>query len=76
MSNPLDTYPIAMDELPQELIDKISSHLPKIYLKNTLTLNTRFLYAAERHSGAFTKFAVDEHNSGSFLALFSGHRLD
>ncbi|KAF2185759.1 hypothetical protein K469DRAFT_574976 [Zopfia rhizophila CBS 207.26] len=64
-----------MNRLPQELIDRISSFLPKHDLKNILTLTTKFRYAAERYSSAFAEFTINERNSEKFLALYSGHRL-
>ncbi|CAN9423397.1 unnamed protein product [Alternaria alternata] len=64
-----------MEGLPQELIDKISSYLPRRDLCNVLTLTGKFRFAAERHCGAFSKFTINENNSVDFLARFSSHRL-
>ena len=64
-----------MNGLPQELIDQISSHLPKQDLHNVLTLSCKFRYAPERYSGAFAEFTVNESNAAEFLVRFSNHRL-
>jgi hypothetical protein len=64
-----------MDRLPQELIERIFSFLLKADLRNLLTLSSSFRYAAERCSGAFAEYTIDEGNSARFLTLFSGHRL-
>jgi len=64
-----------MNQLAQELIERISSFLPIEDLRNVLILDRKFRYAAERHSGAFAEFAVTERNSADFLMRFSGHRL-
>jgi hypothetical protein len=64
-----------MDQLPQELFDKICGYLPRDDLKNVLILTTKFRYAAERHSGAFSSFTINEDNAETFLERYSGHRL-
>lgn len=64
-----------MNQLPQELIDEISEFLPRKDLKNVLTLSSKFHYAAERYSGAFTRYDMNECNTKRFSALYSGHRL-
>jgi len=64
-----------MDRLPRELIDKVCSFLPQDDLKNVLTLTNKFRYAAERFSGAFAEYTIDESNSETFVALYSGRRL-
>lgn len=64
-----------MDQLPQELIDKVGGFLPKEDLKHVLTLSTKFRYAAERHSGAFSEFQIGEGNAEKFVDTYSGHRL-
>jgi hypothetical protein len=64
-----------MNQLPQELIERICACLPRQDLRNVLTLNSKFRYAAERHSGAFAEFTVNESNSADFLMRFSSHRF-
>lgn len=64
-----------MDQLPQELIDNITSFLPVCDLKYVLTLSKKFQYAAEISSGAFQAFELKESNTEKFVALYSGHRL-
>lgn len=64
-----------MDRLPQELVDNITSFLPKERLKNVLTLTRSFNYAVERQSGAFAKFTINESNIDKFILLYSGYRL-
>jgi len=64
-----------MDRLPQELVEEITKNLPTDDLKNVLTVSTKFRYAAERYSGAFTEFTLNERNADKFLGLYSGHRL-
>lgn len=63
-----------MEKLPQELIDRISGHLDTDELKQTLTINQKFQAAAERYSGAFDEFGLDEDNADQFLDRFSNHR--
>ncbi|KAF2447607.1 hypothetical protein P171DRAFT_470844 [Karstenula rhodostoma CBS 690.94] len=64
-----------MEHLPQELIDKISSHLDANELKQTLTVNQKFQAAAERYSGAFVEYSLTEANFNKFLDTFSNHRF-
>ncbi|CAN9411096.1 unnamed protein product [Alternaria alternata] len=64
-----------MDQLPQELIEKITSYVPTEDLKNLLTLTTKFRYSAERYSGAFTEYTLNKRNADKFVKIFSGHRL-
>jgi hypothetical protein len=64
-----------MNQLPQELIDKICRSLPIEDLKRILTLSSSFRYAAERYSGEFTRYDMNVNNAESFVALYSGHRL-
>jgi hypothetical protein len=64
-----------MDRLPKELVDKILSCLPKHDLKHLLTLSSKFRYAAERYSGAFSRYDMNECNAEEFLARYSSHRL-
>jgi predicted ATP-grasp superfamily ATP-dependent carboligase len=64
-----------MNQLTQELIDKISSYLKKENLKNVLTLSNKFRYAAERYSGAFAKYDMIESNAAEFVTRYSSHRL-
>ena len=64
-----------MDQLPQELVDRISSYLSVDDLKNTLLLSHAFRFPAEKYSRAFTTFALNENNAEKFIGTFSGHRL-
>jgi hypothetical protein len=64
-----------METLPQEVIDRISSHLDVNQLKQTLTVNHKFQAAAERYSGAFDEFSISEANAKIFLETFSSHRF-
>lgn len=64
-----------MDQLPQELIDRISRHLLPQDLKNTLLLSRAFRFPAEMYSGAFTRFSLDKDTAERFVIIFSGHRL-
>jgi hypothetical protein len=64
-----------MDQLPQELVDKICRYLPKADLKNVLTLTSKFQYASERYSGTFSEFTIDDSNAKTFLELYSSHRI-
>ena len=63
-----------MDNLPQELIDNISSFLPLEDLKNTLTVSRKFQVAAEICSQAFGRFEITEENAEKFLAIYGGRR--
>jgi hypothetical protein len=64
-----------MDLLPQELVDSIVSFLRYSELSDVLTLTKKLQYAAERKSGVFEKFTIDQSSSKKFLALYSGRRL-
>ncbi|KAF2180483.1 hypothetical protein K469DRAFT_672349 [Zopfia rhizophila CBS 207.26] len=64
-----------MDKFPQELVDRISGYLPRDDLKHTLTVSSKFRFAAERCSGAFTKFCLEEGNAKAFLDTYANHRL-
>lgn len=52
-----------MNNLPQEMVDRISSFLPIEDLKNTLLLSRPFQYAAERHSETFEVFNLTPGNA-------------
>lgn len=64
-----------MDKLPQEIIDRISSYLIPWYLRSTLTVNSKFQASAERYSGAYEEFHLDESTADKFLRTFSGRRF-
>ncbi|KAL1607710.1 hypothetical protein SLS60_002645 [Paraconiothyrium brasiliense] len=64
-----------MENLPQELIDRISSHLDVVQLKQTLMVNQKFQAAAERYSGAFDEVSIDEKTAQKFFDTFSSHRF-
>jgi hypothetical protein len=64
-----------MDQLPQELVDRISFFLSSDDLKNTLLLSHAFRFPAEKYSGAFASFNLDNGNTKKFVHTFSGHRL-
>lgn len=63
-----------MDDLPQELIDNISSFLPLDDLKNTLTVSRKFQVAAEICSQGFERFEITEDNADRFLATYGSRR--
>lgn len=78
--NPLPSpdFDSTMDNLPQELVDKISHRLSYDDLKRTLFVSRKFQCAAERASGAFAFFAFKAHSSRErqdFLSKFGGHRV-
>ena len=64
-----------MDQLPQELVDRVSSFLSPESLKNTLLLSHAFRPAAEKYSGAFARFALNRNTAAKFTSTFSGYRL-
>ncbi|KAF2440214.1 hypothetical protein P171DRAFT_435980 [Karstenula rhodostoma CBS 690.94] len=64
-----------MDNLPQEIIDHISSYLDRYDLRATLTVNSRFQASAERYSGAYERFDLDEDSADKFLLTFSGRHF-
>ena len=63
-----------MDNLPQELVDHVSSYLGRNDLKNTLLLSSRFQRAAEQYSGVFSTYALTEDNVDNFFGFCSGRR--
>jgi hypothetical protein len=64
-----------MNNLPQELVDQISSYLSRGDLKNTLLLSREFQNAAEQYSGAFSGFVLAEDNASKFLETYSGRHF-
>ncbi|EUC44119.1 hypothetical protein COCMIDRAFT_6528 [Bipolaris oryzae ATCC 44560] len=64
-----------MNDLPQELIDEICSHLPRDDLQDVLTLSRQFQYSAEKYSGFFEKYTLDTGNSAEFRSRFLSYRL-
>ena len=64
-----------MDNLPQELIDHISSYLDVEDLRNTLTVSLAFQVAAEKFSGFYDEFELNETNGNDFINLFGGRRF-
>jgi hypothetical protein len=73
----LDLFILAyiMENVPQELVDLISSYLSYNDLKNTLLLSRAFQYSAEQHSGAFSDFTLNEDNANQFLEVYSGRHF-
>lgn len=64
-----------MDQFPQELIDRVTSFLFRVDLKNTLLVSRKFQYAAERASGGFAFFEFKKHTADeiqTFLTRFGG----
>jgi hypothetical protein len=64
-----------MDQLSQELVDGISSYLSPDDLKNTLLLSHAFRLPAEKYSGVFASFALNQNTAEKFIDTFSGYRL-
>ncbi|KAL1592788.1 hypothetical protein SLS60_011204 [Paraconiothyrium brasiliense] len=67
-----------MNNLPQELIDRICEHLPCESLKQTLFVSRKFQYATERASGVFSKFQFlneDPKEAQQFLKVYGGYRF-
>ncbi|KAJ4298084.1 hypothetical protein N0V90_005983 [Kalmusia sp. IMI 367209] len=64
-----------INELPQELVDRISDYLDTKDLENTLLLSQKFQHAAERKSGAFCTFTLTRSNASKFLSIYSTRRL-
>lgn len=64
-----------MENLPQELVDRISSFLDRSDLKNTLLLSQSFQYAAEQYSEAFQNFTLTTGNVDEFFSTYSGRRF-
>jgi hypothetical protein len=64
-----------MNQLPHELVDRVSSFLSPESLKNTLLLSHAFRSAAEKYSGAFARFALNKNTAEKFSTTFSGYRL-
>lgn len=64
-----------MNNLPQELVDRISFYLSRDELKNTLLLSHHFRFAAEQYSGAFTEYALTEENAEKFLDTYNSYRF-
>ncbi|KAF2641036.1 hypothetical protein P280DRAFT_449912 [Massarina eburnea CBS 473.64] len=67
-----------MDNLAQELVDLISSFLPRDDLKNTLTVSRKFHVSAERFCGAYSNFTLqaNDQSKQKLLDTFSNHRFN
>lgn len=63
-----------MENLSQELVERICDFLPVQDLKNTLTISRSFQYASERASEAFTTFELGEDNVDEFRERYTGRR--
>lgn len=61
-----------MDNLPQDLVDRISSNLERNDLKNTLSLSPQFQRAAEQYSEAFSTYSLSEENVDNFVKIYGG----
>ncbi|KAF1967573.1 hypothetical protein BU23DRAFT_602762 [Bimuria novae-zelandiae CBS 107.79] len=64
-----------MNNLPQELVDHITSYLSREDLKNTLFLSRHFQYAAEQYSRAFQSYNLTENNANKFVDIYSSRRF-
>ncbi|KAL5391763.1 hypothetical protein DPSP01_001051 [Paraphaeosphaeria sporulosa] len=64
-----------MNEIPQELVDRISSYLDRADLKNTLLISRKFQSAAERYSTAFQSYVLTESNARVFSERYSSRRF-
>ncbi|PSN67502.1 hypothetical protein BS50DRAFT_588458 [Corynespora cassiicola Philippines] len=68
-----------MNDLPQELVERICEILPWDTLKSALLVSRKFQYAAERASKTFARFTFKDHSPKEhqdFVSIFSGHRFD
>jgi hypothetical protein len=63
-----------MDNLPQELVERVCGFLNRNDLKSTLTLSRSFQYASERASGAYATFDLNSSNTEDFEQLYTGRR--
>ncbi|KAH7393077.1 hypothetical protein BKA66DRAFT_457519 [Pyrenochaeta sp. MPI-SDFR-AT-0127] len=63
-----------MEQLPQELVERICTFLTPDDLKKTLTVSRSLQHASERVSGAFAQFDLTRANAQAFLSLFRGRR--
>ena len=61
-----------LSDLPQELVDHISSYLGREDLKHTLLVSPKFQRAVEEYSGAFSKYSLTKDNVDKFVETFSG----
>lgn len=66
-----------MDDLPQELVDRISGFLEHEDLKRTLFVSRKFQLAAEQLSGAFSNYEMipDTASTSSFISIYCGRRF-
>jgi hypothetical protein len=64
-----------MNELPQEIVDNICSHLDHNNLKSALLLSRKFQYAAEEHSKAFETFCLTTESIDKFVETYTGRRF-
>ena len=64
-----------MNDLPQEIVNHISSYLSHDDLKSTLFISPAWQYAAEECSDAFSEFTLTTTNDSTFLSTYSGRRF-
>lgn len=64
-----------MDQLPQELVDRVCLNLDIRDLKNTFLVSRKFQFSSEKLSGAFTRRVLTASNAQKFINTYSGHRL-
>ena len=66
---------IAIDQLPQELIDRICRNLDVQDLESTLLLSRKFQFSSKKFSGIFTWKALTASTAQKFVDTYSSHRL-
>jgi hypothetical protein len=60
-----------INNLPQEIVDRICSYLDRNSLKSVLLISPNFRLAAELYSGAFQKFVLTTKNIDKFISIYS-----
>jgi hypothetical protein len=64
-----------MNEIPQEIVDNICSHLDHDNLKSVLLLSRKFQYAAEEHSKVFQTFCLTTGSIDKFVETYTGRHF-
>jgi hypothetical protein len=64
-----------MNDLPQEIVDRICSYLDHNSLKSVLLISPNFQLAAELYSGGFQKFCLTTENIDKFISIYSSPRF-
>ncbi|KAF2631838.1 hypothetical protein BU25DRAFT_316776, partial [Macroventuria anomochaeta] len=64
-----------MDQLLQELVDRICRNLDVRDLKTTLLFSRKFQFLSESYSEIFTRRVLTTSTAQKFISTYTSHRL-